>query len=1092
MLKDFSNEWYLTKKSMRKLFLFLFALLTVSLGVMAQGRTVSGVVYSSADNEPVIGASVMVVDTQLGTVTDLDGRFVINDVPASAKFIKVSYVGMMTEELPITKGEIKVILGLSSELLDEVVVTALGISRNERTLGYAATQVNGADIERARTTNVMEALQGKVAGLQIQTTSSDPGSANNVSIRGLGSINGSNQPLYVVDGVPVSNNSYSNTDTGHAVGAGGVANISPEDIASLTVLKGAAATALYGSRASNGVIIITTKGGKRNGGKNYSVTYSGTVEASSVSLLPEMQNKWGQGWNGAQTFIENGSWGPALDGSMQVYGPVWNNSQLLHRYDAKRNNVRDFYDTGWSQTHNVAVSGVSNDEKMTYYTSYSYTGNNGIMPTDADSYTRNALSFRGSYQPENWIKISSAVNFSTWKTKTVSSYQGTSVIDGVLEMPRDVSIVDMKDLSNPFNTPEAYFTPYGITNPYWAIANNYNELNGKQTFGKIQADLYPVDGLTLTYRFGFDYSDYDVKIGTPQIALDDALINNDYGYAPSNMNQAGSVEAYYRRQYELNHDFLANYSNQFLDNRLDIGATVGFTLNERYYTYLNGKSSELAVNTGYWQLNNGANWDTLTEYAQKRRLVGLFGDISIGWDNFIYVDLTARNDWSSTLPKGKNSFFYPGATLSAIFTRYITPNPVLTFGKVRLAYGKTGNDADPYYTSTNYIQAYTNGYYGTDIIKFPFNNQNAFMASATAGSNTLKPEMTSEFEVGTNLKFFDGRIDLDASYYNRVTSDQIFTLPVDPSTGFSYQVINFGKVRNRGVEISLNTVPVRTANFEWELGFNFSKNYNKVLSLPESLDGGKVSIYNFSAGNDAVYMYAEEGKEIGAYYTYLPQVVTDENSPYYGCPIVDAAGQPVLSSEIQDTGWTMNHLWTGGITTAFTAYGVTLSAALDIRYGGKMFSRTKNLMQFTGNGKVTEENMRRPFIIPNSVVNGDGTYSENTTPIYLADSSFQTYFNDYGWGHGGLSYLTDRTYCKIRNISLSWSLPKRWLSKIYLNEVVATLYCNNPFIWTARENRYVDPESTTSVGYGDVAYGFGELYTNPSCRTFGFNLKVNF
>lgn len=1073
-----------------KRLLSLMLIMTVVIASALGQRTASGHVYSVSEDQPVIGATVLVKGTTLGTSTDIDGNFVIKNIPNGATKLVVSYVGMMTQE--VTIGE-NLKIGLSSEShnLDEVVVTALGISRSEKSLGYAATQVDASDIERARTTNVMEALQGKVAGLQIQTTSSDPGMANNVSIRGLGSINGSNQPLYVVDGVPISNSSLS--AQGHAIAAGGVNNISPDDIASLTVLKGAAATALYGSRAANGVIIITTKSGKKVGSKNFTVTYSGTVEANQVSLLPEMQNKWGQGWNGDQTFIENGSWGPALDGSTQVYGPIWNNSQLIHEYSAKKNNVRDFYDTGVSQTHNVAVNGTSSDEKLTFYTSYSHTASNGVMPTDADSYKRNTISFRGSFQPEKWFKVSTAMNFASWKTKTVGSYQGTSPIDGVLEMPRDISIIDMKNLNIPFNTPEAYYTPYGITNPFWAIANNYNVMNGKQTFGKLQADFFPIDGLTLTYRFGFDYSDYDQKMGYPQIALDDALINEDYGYAPSNMNQAGYVYARYSRTHEINNDFLANYNKQFVDDRLDLNATVGFTLNERAYNYMYGETDDLAINTGFWHLSNGATRTSLAEYQSKRRLVGLFGDITLGWDNFLYLDLTARNDWSSTLPKGNNSFFYPGITFSGIFTKFIPKNNVLDFGKVRVAYGKTGNDADPYYTATNYIQAYTNGYYGSNIIQFPFNAANAFMASATSGANSLRPEMTSEFEVGTNLKFFNGRIDLDASYYNRVSSDQIFTLPIDPSTGFSNQVINFGKVRNRGVEIMLNTVPVQTENFRWELGLNFSKNYNKVLSLPESLEGGKVSIYNFSAGNDAVYMYAEQGKEIGQYYTYLPQYVTDESSPYFGCPIVDANGQPKLSDDIQATGFTMNHLWTGGLTTALTAYGVTLSAAFDLRYGGKMFSRTKNLMQFTGNGIVTEENERRPFIVPNSVVdNGNGTYSENTTPIYLANSSYQNYFNNYGWGHGGEAYLTDRTYCKVRNISLSWSLPEKWMRSIYMKEIVLTAYCNNPFIWTAKENRYVDPESTTVTGYGDIAYGFGELYTNPSCRTYGVNLKVTF
>ncbi|MCM1137947.1 MAG: SusC/RagA family TonB-linked outer membrane protein [Duncaniella sp.] len=1076
---------------MRKLFLLLLTILTVSLGAAAQTRTVNGIVISGDDNEPIVGASVMVVGTQLGASTDVDGKFVINNVPSDAKFLRVSYVGMTSQDVPITKGEIRIVLGLNTELLDEVIVTALGISRSEKSLGYSATQVGAVEIERAQSTNVMQALQGKVAGLQIQTTSSDPGTANNVSIRGLGSINGSNQPLYVVDGVPLQTGSFSGQ--GHAVSTGGVSNISPDDIASLTVLKGAAATSLYGSRASNGVIIITTKSGGAGNGKNYEITYSGNVEASRIALLPDMQNKWGQGWNGNQTYIENGSWGPALDGSRQVYGPIWNHQQLIHTYDAKKNNVRDFFDTGWSQKHNIALSGVSRDKEMTYYVSYSYTDNDGMIPTDQDSYRRNTLAFRGSYQPEKWIKVSTSMNLATYKTKTVGSYQGTSVIDGVYEMPRDISIVDMKNLNSPFNTPEAYYTPYGITNPYWALENNKYETNGKQIYGKLQLDLMPVKGLTLTYRFGVDYTDYDNKMGFPQIALDDALIDNDYGYAPSNMNQAGWVYGYYRRAHELNHDFLAVYNSKFLDNRLDVNVTAGVNINERANTHMVGQSDDLAINTGYWQLGNGATWTSLEEGQMKRRMVGLFGYASIGWDDFVFMDITGRNDWSSTLPMAKNSFFYPGVTLSGIFTRFIEDKSILSFGKVRLAYGKTGNDASPYYTAINYTQAYTNGYYGNDIIKFPFNSTNAFMASATSGSQSLRPEMTSEFEVGTNLNFFNGRIELDATYYNRVTSDQIFTLPVDPSTGYSYQVTNFGKVRNRGVELLLNLTPIDTPNFQWTIGLNWTKNVNKVLSMPESLEGGKVTIYSFSAGNDAVYMYAEEGKPLGSYYTYLPQYVTDETSPYYGSPIVDVHGQPVLSSDTQDTGYNMNHKWTGGITTAFTAYGVTLSAALDIRKGGKMFSRTKNLMQFTGNGVVTEYNERRPFIIPNSVVdNGDGTYSENTTPIYIADSSFQTYFNNYGWGNGGEAYLLDRSYAKLRNISLSWSIPKKWIKVLDLQEVMLTAYCNNAFIWTAKDNRYVDPESTTVTSSGDLAYGFGELYTNPSSRTFGLNLKVNF
>ena len=906
------------------------------------------------------------------------------------------------------------------------------------------------------------------------------------AIRGFGSINGSNQPLYVVDGVPLATNYFSGQ--GKNVAAGGVSNIASEDIESMTVLKGAAATALYGSRAANGVVVITTKSGKKGDHRNFNVSYSGSVQTRLVSYLPEFQNEFGHGWNGMQTYIENGSWGPALDGSMQVYGPIWNHQQLIHEYSAKKDNVKDFFEPGLSQSHTISLNGLSSDNKMSYYISYSYTGDDGIMPSDHDKYERNTIAFRSSYDATNWLKVSSSVNFARTSTDAVGTYQGTSVIDGLYEMPRDISIVDMKDTSSPFNQPEAYFTPYGITNPYWSLENNYNHTAAKQIYGKVQLDIKPIKDLTLTYRMGFDYTDYDVKWGYPQIELDDALIDEDYGYAPSNMNQDGYVYASYRRSYELNHDFLANYARKFLNEKLDLNVNVGVNMNERYATSMSGQTDNLTFHTGFWNLSNGATKSTLAESQSKRRLVGLFGDVTIGWDDMVYLDLTARNDWSSTLPIDNNSFFYPGATLSWIFTKLIPENNVLSFGKLRLAYGKTGNDASPYLTGVTYGQAYASGYY-TTTTEFPMNGTNAFMASATKGSSTLKPEMTSEFEAGVNMQFFKGRFGFDVAYYNRTTSDQIFTLPVDPSTGFYYMVTNFGKVRNQGVELVVNTVPVQTKDFRWELDFNFAKNNNKVLSLPESLEGGKVSIYSFSAGNDAVYMYAEEGKPLGQFYTYLPQYTAD------GRPIVDANGQPVLGTAVEDTGKNMNNDWTGGVTTALTYKGFSLSAALDIRKGGYMFSRTKNLMQFTGTGAVTTYNSRRPFIIPNSVVSdGNGGYVENTTPLYLTNSSYQTYFNDYGYGDGGEAYLLDRSFVKLRNISLTWNVPQKWVKAMSLSGLSVTAFCNNVFTWTASDNRYVDPESTTvsQASYGDLATQFGELYTNPSCRIFGCNLSVKF
>ena len=1069
---------------MKRLFSTLLAVCIIALGASAN-KTVRGKVVSATDNEPLIGASVQAVGSNEGTATDINGEFTVT-VNDNVKQLKISYVGYTTQVVAVAS-QVTVALVEEDNTLEEVVVTAMGITRKQKSLGYAAQQLKADDISGARTTDAMNSLNGKVAGLQVQATSSDPGAANSVIIRGFSSINGSNQPLYVVDGVPLQSTTL--TGQGHAQTAGGISSISPNDIESLTVLKGAAATALYGSRAANGVIIVTTKQGKKGEGKNFTIEYNGSVQARQVALLPKMQNNWGQGWNGTQTYIENGSWGPRLDGSTQVYGPIWNHSQLVHKYDAKENNVKDFFDLGWSHNHSIAFSGVSNDNKVNYYLSYNYAGDDGILPGKKDVYKRHTLDFRGGFEATEWLKLTSAISYAKSQTDLVGSFQGTSVIDGILEFPRDISVVDLKDLSSPFHTPEAYFTPYGITNPYWAIENNYNHVDSKQMRGKIQADINPIKDLTLTYRFGFDYTDYDRKIGYPQIALDDALINEDYGYAPSNMNQDGWVYTAYGRRYELNHDFLADYTRNFMNERLSLAAIAGVNLNERYSTGMVGQTDGLTFETGFWDLSNGATRSTLTETQWKRRQVALFGDVTLGWDDMIFLNLTGRNEWSSTLPIGANSYFYPGATLSWIFTRLIPRNDILTYGKARLAYGKTGNDADPYLVDPRFVQAFASGYYSGTDIEFPFAGLNAFQAAATAGSKNLKPEMTTEFEAGLNLMFFNSRLGIDFTYYNRITKDQIFTLPVDPSTGYNNVVTNFGEVRNRGIELLVNTTPILTNNFRWDLGFNFAVNRNKVLSMPESLEGGKVTIYSFSAGDDAVYMYAEEGKPMGSYYTFLPETYTDAAGVVH--PVVNAYGQPVLSSETLDTGRDMNHKWTGGVNTSISAYGVTLSAQLDVRYGGTMFSRTKNLMQFTGNAYVTDYNMRRPFIIPNSVVSdGDGGYVENTTPIIMSDQGLQDYWNKYGAGQGGEYYLVDRTFAKLRNLSLTWELPKKWVNAAKLSNVAITLFGNNLFTWTARDNYDVDPESTTTGT--DLAGGFGELYSNPSCRTFGINLSIKY
>ncbi|MBP5257241.1 MAG: TonB-dependent receptor plug domain-containing protein, partial [Prevotella sp.] len=438
---------------MKKLTMFL-ACLFLSVGIANAQTKVTGTVISQEDGLPVVGATIQVVGSSEGTVTGLDGKFTLNIPSGKVTTLRISYVGMQTMEVTAAPN-MRIQLLSDDTFLEEVVVTAMGISRQQKTLGYSAQTLDNEELVSGRLTDVTSALAGKVAGVQINASSADPGTANSVIIRGFSSINGNNQPLYVVDGVPLQQTSV--LSQGHQEAMGGISNINPNDIESMTVLKGAAATALYGSRAANGVIVITTKSGKRSDTRNFSITYDGSVQWRQVSTLPKFQNKFGQGWNGQQTFIENGSWGPEFDGSTQVYGPIWNHQQLIHKYEALESNIEDFFETGLTTSHSVALSGVSDDQKMTYYLSYGYSSDDGVIPSKKDTYKRNTIAFRGSYAPTNWFRLSSSMNMAKTKTNIVGSYQGTSVIDGILEFPRDLSLVDRQDLSSALNTPEAWY-----------------------------------------------------------------------------------------------------------------------------------------------------------------------------------------------------------------------------------------------------------------------------------------------------------------------------------------------------------------------------------------------------------------------------------------------------------------------------------------------------------------------------------------------------------------------------------------------------------------------------------------------------------
>ena len=512
---------------------------------------------------------------------------------------------------------------------------------------------------------------------------------------------------------------------------------------------------------------------------------------------------------------------------------------------------------------------------------------------------------------------------------------------------------------------------------------------------------------------------------------------------------------------------------------MGLNAVVGFNGNERKLSYLYSGITNLTIPTWY-DLGNTSEKPEVDQYRWHRRLYGIYGQAEFSFMNQLFLTLTARNDWSSTLPKGNRSFFYPGVTLSWIFTELL-PNDLrdwISYGKARVAWGKTGNDADVYMTQSIYGQASASSSgWGTSAFPFSRTGTNAYTAGNVLGSATLSPEMSTETEIGLNMAFFHHRLSFDFSWYNRISDKQIFSLNMDPATGYTAQNTNLGKIRNRGIELLINVTPVKIADFQWDLTWNFTKNHNKVLELPDEM-GDEALIYGFSGGTG---LYAVEGDEMGVFKAYTSQ--RDPN----GNVIVDDSGLPIKTGDVVKIG-TMNNKYQMGFGTTLSYKGVSLGINFDYRKGGLMFSRTKDIQYFTGNAMQTAYNDRNPWVIPNSVVdNGDGTYSANTTP--LNPTNIYNYWNN-GANEMDAAFLVDKTYLKLRSVTLTWDMPSQWFKNIFLTGVSVSLFGNNLWLWTPKSNTFIDPE-TTSFG-NDLEGQFGEYSTNPTSRKLGFNVNIKF
>ena len=1030
----------------------------------AQERVVSGVV-SDNTGMPLPGVSVLVKGTKSGTQTDFDGKFSIK--ATSSQVLIFSFIGMKTQEVTASSAKVNVKMQDDSQVLEEVVITAVGIKREKSSLGSSVTTIKSEQLNQAAQTNVSDALKGKVAGVVISSASTDPGASSGVVIRGIKSMSQENQPLYIVDGVPLNNNSnFSDGLTGGYDFGRGSNDINPNDVESVTVLKGASATALYGSRAANGAIIITTKSGKA--GKMV-VDVSSTITFSQILRTPKYQSTFGQGWDGTHYLIENGSWGPKFDDKPRVWGNVVDNSQLLKPFSFQKDQLENFFDTGISKINSVSLSGGS--EVSNARLSYSKTEQDGIYPTDADSYGRHTLGLSGSTKIDK-LSFSGTLNYVKTSGRGVATGQGLSVMNNLMQIPTDIPISEFKDYKGPFHNIDNYYTPYGITNPYFTLNEDGSDYNKDRVYGSVNVSYEINKWSNLSYRFGLDQSSDLLKRWVARVDAAPGSPNDG-----SSTEQVGSYAENIFNAYQFNHDVLYDI-NLELSEKLKLVSTFGWNANQRSsYSSVASVGSQNLL--GFYSFDNSVDNPTVRTTTSDRKIYGLFNASTLSYDDQLYLTVNVRNDWYSTLPKENQSVFYAGVNSSWVFTKtFPSIKNVISNGKLRIGYGTNGVDTAPYQVESIFAPGSADNQ-GFASLNFPLGGVNAYEVGNRLPNPDLKPEIRKEFEVGADISFFNNRINFDVAYYDSKVSNQILNLPIAPSAGYTSQTANVGTISNKGFEALVSILIFKNVNngFNWTTTFNYTNNNTLLEEIDPRIE--QISL----GGLSTTSFIAKAGQPLGLFFGSVPE--TDGN----GNIVVDATGIPVASS-IKEIYGDAQYDYTLGIGNTISYKNVSLDFSFDIRQGGLMFSRTADITRFTGNSITTTYNDRQPFIVPNSVVKstdgaGNVTYSPNITPV--DNEHMDNYYDAEALGREN---VIDKSFLKLREVVLSYNFPSTLLRNTGINNFSLSVIGRNLFLWTPESNQYIDPESST---FGtDLAGQFGEFSANPSTRSLGISLKANF
>ncbi len=1035
-------------------------LLLALMSTAAWAQTVSGTV-TDENNQPLPGATVIVQGTNIGTSTDFDGRYQIN--ATQGQTLAFSYVGYATQQVTVSAATHDVMLQ-ADNTLDEVVVTALGIQRQERNLGYGTDVLKNDELTKSRESNIINSLQGKVTGVSITNTGGNLGSSSKIIIRGVSSLSGRNNPIWVVDGI-IINDSQTPGNGSRISGtrdfSNGASIINPDDVESINVLKGAAATALYGSRASGGAIIVTSKKGRKGKGeKDAFITFNSTYRFENLFRTPDYQNEYAMGSDGK---YDSGSvgfdWGPKIIGQEVDNLPVSNKVGKLKSY--KNNGIDDFFRTGETSINNFSISDAS--ENFDYRLSLSSLNQTGILPgTKLD---RNSVSLNIGVKHSE--KLESRFNVQYHKTKSKGTGSTGANDPNIISLSSFSSTLDQR-LFRPWKDESGNQINHikdnqGVlsNNPFWIRHENLNDRDDDRFIGSFQMLYKPLDNLNISTRVGIDIED------------DKRLIENSKGTIG---RLKGDFDSDNIRRNVITVESYASYSDKITQD-LNFNILGGVQYNGRLFERQRIRGVDLLI-PELFSPANAAQTIPIRGFAEAR-LFGAYSTLDLNYKNWINLNLSARNDWSSTLPIENNSYFYPSANLAFIFSdAFDLKNDWFDYGKFRASWAKVGNDTSAYLLDFTFVPVTTAaGQYSLNL-NFPFNGALAYSANNTIPSDNLLPEEQTSYEFGLDLKFFKGRLGLDFAYFKNINKNQILNIPIPETTGFAFRTDNVGRVDQEGFEIAIDAVPIRTDSFIWNTAINFSQVESTVKELTEGLDRVVIA----SAFN-SVQVVAVPGKEFQLYA--IPHLREEST----GRPIIDPKTGRRQATDAKTFGSVLPD-WTAGWVNNLSYKGFSLSTTIDVRWGGILKSSTIENLQTGGLVKETLVNREGTFIDLEGVLvteNSDGskTIKDNDVPLRNAQD-FWTSLNDNSVAE---PYIYDASYVKLREVSLSYRLPSSLIENTFFSSASVGIEGRNLLLIYSKVP-HIDPEASL---FGSGADGFGiERSSIPSTRSIGLNIKLNF